>query len=125
MIGDLLQRAQVAAIEAIGQRVYDTPPPERVFPYFQVGDEQNIDDGSACGAAWEVTADVHVWSRPVTGSRSELKTIAALAVAPLTALSFSGFRIVVQHMQAARYFDDPDGLTKHGVLTFRYLIDPA
>ncbi len=125
MIGDLLQRAQVAAIEAIGQRVYDTPPKDRVFPYFQVGDEQNIDDGSACAAAWEVTTDVHVWSRPVTGSRSELKTVAALAVARLTALNLNGFRVVVQHLQTARYFDDPDGLTKHGVLTFRYLIDPA
>ena len=125
MIGDLLQRAQFAALSAALLRAYDTPPADAKFPYLTIGDEQNIDDGSACGAAWEVIADVHVWSRPDTGSRSELKRLMAQVEPLLTVLTLTGFRIVVQHLQGTRALTDPDGLTKHGVMTFRYLIDPA
>ncbi len=125
MIGDLLQRAQFAALSAAQLRAYDTPPADAEFPYVTIGDEQIVDDGSACGAAWEVFADVHVWSRAVSGSRSELKTLMAQIEPLLGGLSLPGFRVVVQHLQTARALNDPDGLTKHGVMTFRYLIDPA
>lgn len=125
MIGDLLQRAQFVALSAAQLRAFDTPPTDAVFPYLTIGDEQNIDDGSACGAAWEVIVDVHVWSRPTSGSRSELKQLMAQVEPLLTVLSLSGFRVVVQHLQGTRAITDPDGLTKHGVMTFRYLIDPA
>jgi hypothetical protein len=125
MIGDLLQRAQYQALAAAQLRAYDTPPADAEFPYFGIGDEQNVDDGSACGAAWEVFADVHVWSRPTSGSRSEVKTLMQQAEPLLTALTLPGFRVVVQHLQTARSMTDPDGITKHGVMTFRYLIDPA
>lgn len=131
MIGSELQRAQYAALTAAGiasGRVYDKPPSakNRVFPDVTLGDEQAIEDGNSCEDGWDVASDVHVWSRPDSGSKLEAKQLIA-AIVPVLAvpLSLDGFRIVSAKFETSRVFWDPDGVTVHGVATFRYLIDPA
>jgi hypothetical protein len=130
MIGGELQTAQYAALSGAGVadgRVYDKPPalPDRVFPYVTIGDEQVIDDGTSCADAWEILSDVHVWSRPNSGSKLEVKTLTS-AIVPLLAapLAVVGHRVVEASLQSARTFRDPDGITEHSVMTFRYLVDP-
>lgn len=126
MIGPELQKAIFTVLHPVAEgRIYDTPPAGATFPYVTIGDEQDIDDGSACGAAWEAFADVHFWSRSSAGSKVELKQLMQQATPLLVAISVTGFRVVVANAQNSRAFTDPDGLTQHGVLTVRYLIDPA
>jgi len=129
VIGGELQQAIYAALVAgsiAGGRIYDRVPAGAMFPYVTIGDEQVLDDGSECMDAWEVISDVHVWSRPDGGSKLELKALVAEIVPRLaTTLTVSGFRTVVGDMQTVRSFRDPDGLTEHAVLSFRFLIDPA
>ena len=36
-----------------------------------------------------------------------------------------GFRVIVCQMTNARALRDPDGLTEHGVITMRFLLDPT
>lgn len=129
MIGDQLQRAIfdiLTAASIAGDRVFDRPPTNASFPYVTIGDEQVIDDGTTCADAWDVATDVHVWSRPESGSKSELKTLIAQIVPLLaTEIAVTGFRNVSGNLETTRSFRDPDGITEHAVLTFRYLLDPA
>ena len=132
MIGDQLQAAMFTALEAAnicGKRIFDRVSEDATFPYITIGISQVLDDGgsgSHCTGGWEVFEDVHVWSRPPTGSKGELKTISAAVVAALLGIeAVEGFRVIVCQMTNARAFRDPDGLTEHGVITMRFLLDPA
>ena len=125
----LLQKSIYGALVAgnvAGGRVYDAPPDEPTFPYVTIGDEQVIDDSNSCGASWEVFPDIHIWSRPASGSKVELMTLQALFEPLLaTTLTIAGYLVVGASLETARSFRDQDGLTEHGVMTFHYLIDPA
>lgn len=131
MIGDQLQRAIFTALtvaDVADGRVYDRPTDakRRLYPNIVIGDEQAVDDGNSCEDAWEVSTDVHVWSRPDDSSFVEAKNLVAEIVPVLAVpLTLTGFRVVSAKLESARYFRDPDGITVHGVASFLYLIDPA
>jgi hypothetical protein len=129
MIGDQLQKAVWNALNAAGVasgRVYDRAPANATFPYVTIGDDQTNEDGNACEDGWEVFTDVHVWSRPDSGSKVEAKNLIAAVVPVLgSVLAVAEFRVISGKLETARVFWDPDGITVHGVATFRYLIDPA
>jgi hypothetical protein len=129
VIGPQLQQAIYAALIAAditGGRVYDRPPDNPEFPYTTIGDEQVIDDSNSCDAAWEVFDDVHVWSRPATGSKVELKAaVAAVVDALAVELDLDGFIVAAGMLDGSRTLRDPDGLTEHAIVTLRYLVNPA
>lgn len=129
MIGPELQGAIYSALTAANvasDRVYDRVPKEPTFPYVTIGDEQVIDDSNTCQDGWEVFPDVHCWSRPVNGSKAEVKTLAAAVVTAVTGItSIAGFSLVSITHETTRVFRDNDGLTEHAVVSFRALIDPA
>ena len=132
MIGGARQRAIYAALASAPAvadgRVYDRPPAPKVrmFPDITIGDEQVIEDGTTCGDGWLVYADVHIWSQPESGSKLEAKDLAPAVVARLDApLAVAGFRVIDQGVESARTIRDPDGITEHGILTFRYELQPA
>lgn len=105
-------------------RVYDWPPMTPRFPYITIGEDQIIDDGTTCGEGFECFVTVHVWSREK--GKPEAKAIGAAVRAALNvALPVAGFTVVEFEQRDARYLRDPDGVTEHGVLVFRYLIDPV
>ncbi len=128
MIGPELQGALFTALVDGGicdGRGYDTVPPDATFPYWTLGDEQVLDDSNSCGEGWEVVADIHVWSRPATGSRAELKTIRAAIHPIVMGLTVPDHVVNAVTLDGSRTLTDPDGITKHAVLTYRFLIDPA
>lgn len=129
MIGPELQKAihdaLVSGAVAAG-RIYDNPPVGAAFPYVTIGDEQVIDDSNQCGEGWEIYPDIHAWSRPVAGSKAEVKALAASIVKAVTGItSVSGHALVALHHETTRYLRDPDGKTEHAVITFRAVLDPA
>lgn len=127
-LGGQLQEAMYRALiaEPLVAPVYDRPPADAPLPYITIGDEQAIDDGNSCSDAWEVFADVHVWSPAVKGSKLEVKRFMASVEERLAVeLDVSGFTVLSGTLDSKRSFRDPDGFTEHGVLTFRFLIDPA
>jgi hypothetical protein len=130
MIGSALQKAIFAKLNEApalaGGNVFDQVPEGDPFPRITIGDEQVLDDGNTSDDGWEVFSDVHVWSRPVTGSKVEVKDLLAAVVARLnTALTVTGFTVVIHAIDSSRVFRDPDGKTEHAVLTFRYVLQPA
>lgn len=128
MIGPEVQKAIYDALTAAppvaGGRVYDAVPESAVFPYVTIGGEQIVADGNTCGDGWEVYADVHVWSRKP--GFPEAKGIAAAAADRVTAItSIAGYSMVDVEFQDQRALRDPDGLTSHIVISFRFIIDQA
>lgn len=104
--------------------VYDRVKPDAVFPYLNITDAQTIDDGNSCDEhATEAFVDVHIWSRVVgAGEAKEIGSVVRSLLA--TILTVEGWRCVVGNFENARWFRDSDGLSVHGVMTFRYLLDP-
>lgn len=128
MIGPELQDAIIDALKAdpavAAGNVYDRVPPSNLYPRITVGDEQTIDNGNTCSEGWEIYADVHVWSE--YPGHVEAKQIMAAAVPRLLAITApAGFKIIAAELDAHRIFTEPNGLTTHGVITIRYVIDPA
>jgi len=85
-----------------------------------------LDDSNSCGVGWEIYVDIHVWSRPQSGSKLEAKALAAEIAERLAGpLSMPGFVIVAVRPESRQALDDPDGITKHAIITYRFIIDPA
>lgn len=121
-----IQAAIVAALKTAtavaGGRVYDSVPAEPTFPYVTVGDGDTVGDDNSCFESSEVNIPVHIWSRAV--GFPEAKAIAALVRARCKVeFTISGFKVVNAEYVTARYLRDPDGLTSHAVVEFRYLVD--
>jgi hypothetical protein len=129
-----LQAALHAAINAgvpeLAGRVRDRVSADAKFPYVSFGEIQATPDGADCVDGFEVFVTLHVWSRDgngrVRGSVHVRELISALRAALHEAeLAVAGWRAVLVEVSDARSFQDPDGLTTHGVVTVRALLDPA
>lgn len=126
-----LQGAIVTALKAdgdvaalVGARIYDRIPPAPDFPYVSYGSDQVLqDDPGDCGAGYEVFVTLDVWSRAV--GQPQMKRIGGAIRSRLhdAELDLDGNRLVLLEHRGTRYLDDPDGLTHHGVLEFRALVD--
>lgn len=120
--GAVVALLKVAMPPVVGGRVFDAVPPSPGFPYVSVGDGQVLgDDTEDCGDGSEVNLQVDAWSRAV--GYPEVKTIAAaIRTALKTIPTLTGFVVSVVEFQQCVYLRDPDGLTRHAALQFRYLI---
>lgn len=121
-------KADEAVLAALGganasRRIYDEVPPKYVLPYIMLGEVQIVDDTN-CGPAWEVFVTTHVWSEAV--GFPEVKRIGGAVGAALDAqLTLDGFICTEWQFRTRSYNREGDGLTKHGVIVHRYLIDKA
>jgi hypothetical protein len=127
-----LQKAVWAALVAdaatgalIGDRIYDQPPRNVVFPYATIGPATVTDwsTGSEDGSEHRLT--LHAWSRE-RGLSECHAIVAALRTALHDAtLSLDGHALVNLRFETAEARRDPDGITFHGVLRFRAVTEPA
>lgn len=130
-----LQGAIVAALQGavavtslVGDRIYDQvprpvpPATGPTFPYITVGDGQVLgDDTEDCGDGSEVVLQIDAWSRAI--GYPQVKQIAAAIRSALKIVpTLSGFDVSVVEYVQTQFLRDPDGLTRHAALTFRYLI---
>lgn len=126
-----MQRALFVALSAgpplAGGRIFDQVPEGAAFPYVTLGDEQLLDAGNSCDDGWEVFSDIHIWSRPRSGSKAEAKDLAAAVIQRTVngPLVVAGFTVVSARLETQRSFRDPDGKTEHTVVTVRHILNPA
>lgn len=127
MIGAQLQdaiRDRLIAENVAAGRIYDRIPPSAVFPYVEIGDEQTNDDGDQCAEMFEVYVDLHIWSR--APGRYEAKAVGEDCRKALAGgITVDDYHIILDEFETSRILVDPDGLTTHGVITFRYLLQPV
>jgi hypothetical protein len=101
-----------------GARVYDEPPSSPTYPIIQIGESQAVIDDYQCRDGSEEFIDVHVWSQAV--GWPEIKRIAAQVKALVHAkvLMVPGY-VAHSWVRDIRYIKDPDGKTRHGVITVK------
>lgn len=125
-----LQRAMYAALIAapdmvalVGGRVFDRVPADAGFPRITFGEMQTIDDDGDCVPACEVIATLDVWSRAVGSLEAKDLCWAVRRALDDAPLDLGDHALVSLDCDGSRIFTDPDGLTTHGVVTFRALIE--
>lgn len=127
-----LQVAQVGILKGnsgvtglISDRVYDDIPSKPEFPYVNVGEGHVLgDDTEDCGDASEVFSQIHAWSQKKNAGLTEVKRIAAAVRTALKSPpALAGFTVTVVEYVQTQYLKDPDGITRHAMVEFRYLID--
>lgn len=123
----LAASAGVKALLGDPPRVYDKAPANANYPYARIGDDQAVGDSNSCADGWEVYVTVHVYGRHPQAPRPQVKAILnaiALALGNNDALiAPAGFVVTEVELEQSRTYMEEDGLTAHGVLTFKYLVD--
>jgi hypothetical protein len=103
-------------------RLYDVVPPSALFPYVTLGDVLLRDLDTKESTGFEQDLALHVWSR--YRGRKELKEIMQVLYDALhrVSLTVSGSHFVDCRFASASTRLDDDGLTLHGALRFRLLV---
>lgn len=117
-------------------RVYDEVPetdqdhagtgpenPDALFPYLAIGEAQDVPDLAEGVDGSEVFLTLHAFSREV--GMVECKRIGAAVHKALheVELQLDNCAFLLIERDGERYFTEPDGKTKHGVLTYRALVE--
>ena len=122
-----LQQALYSALAAaditgvskiVDHRIVD--PADSDFPYLQIGEDgQSLQDDVSCANGSQEVVNIHVWSRQ--RGQKQVKQIRDAVVAALhdTSSAVAGLASCHVFYETARILEDPDGLTRHGVVTFR------
>ena len=103
--------------------VFDDVAENQTFPYLTIGEDvlNEWDTNSTLGA--DSTITIHVWSR--YKGRKQTKEIMGAIYNCLhrSTLTVTGYDFVSVNYDTETSFLDSDGLTRHGVQTYRVLID--
>ena len=102
--------------------VYNFVPQNTTYPYVQVGDDSMADNSTKDLDGNIHSIMIHTWSR-YRGDK-EAKEIMARIYELLhnSSLSVSGASLVNARFETSDILNDPDGITKHGVQRFRFVI---
>lgn len=106
-------------------RLFAAVPPGPTFPYVTIGPEQRLPDLAECIDGAEIFFDFHIFSRDK--GYVEAKRIGSVLIDELhdANLTLTEHRCLLIELSDERYFIDPDNQTKHGVVTFRALVEPT
>jgi len=120
-----LLKAQRARIKSeTGREVYDDVPENVAMPYIVAGGIEGRDWSDKFQPGQEVTATLDIWSSyPGRKEAAEImdEIIQALSSAPLTL--DGGFNCVLATLALSELIVDIDGVTRHGILGIKYLIE--
>jgi uncharacterized protein DUF3168 len=123
LVGKLKADAGVQAV--VGQRVYDRVPNNPTFPYISLGDNQVLPDKADCIDGTEVFWQIDGWERDQTFPMAKQISKAIVAALDDQALTVTGYAAIVVEINTVNYLRDPDGITRHVAVTFRFLIQAA
>lgn len=112
-----------AGLMALVTGVYDSVPQDAAFPYVTIGEDVHNAWDTFDSVGSDATITVHTWS--VARGRKEVKEIQGAIYEALsrTVLTYSGYGIISIDFDGSQSFMDADGLTRHGVQTFRVLVE--
>ena len=129
-----LQDAVIAALKAdqavkelIADRIYDAAPKGAEFPYISMGGVQVLPDKADGVDGAEAVITIDAWSQNAKGY-GEVMNVARVSAAALDDAELQlgpEQRLVDLVLEAIRTLRDPDGVTRHAVITFRALTEPA
>ena len=124
-VGNALQKAiydRLSNHNDLAAGVYDSVPENTNYPYVTIGDDTLIDWDTKTWKGCEVTVTIHVWTenRGRKDNKAIQKTINQIL--DNYALDVEGFNVVHFRQEFSNTTLDPDGMTYHGVMRFRALL---
>lgn len=112
-----------APLMDIATAVYDRVPESAEFPYVSFGPVNSVPRDAECITASEHTMQIDTWSRVVGSGEGYDMTNAVKRAIQSADLSLTVNALVALRVVSVRNFDDPDGLTEHGVVTIQATIE--
>lgn len=101
-----------------GDRIYQQIPAAKVFPYVEFSTSQSIPDDASPGDEGEHSfIDLIIWSRYRGFKEIEEIYWQIRDALHQASLSVSGRASAISHVRSFRTISDPDGITRHGVVT--------
>lgn len=120
--GTLSADTALQALIGSPARLYDMVPPAAAFPYITLGDITLRDFDTKDRTGFEQVMVLHIWSR-ARGRKEAKQIMQALYDALHRAdLTVSGADAVSCQFQAASTAMESDGITLHGVMRFRVVV---
>jgi len=119
----LSSHAGLAAL--VGDRIYDGPPSEVTSPYITFGPSDDVEDDEQCITAEEHFVQLDVWSES-NGRKGPAKRIIEQVKDALhrrTVEIDAPYEIVQIEVRGSRVTIDPDGITAHGTIDVRALVE--
>ena len=103
--------------------IYDAVPQQEAFPYITLGEALHSEWDTYAEVGNNVSIVINTWSRE--RGRQETKQIQGEIYNTLhrATLTVSGYNIAGIDFEQSESFMDADGLTRHGVQSFRILIE--
>jgi hypothetical protein len=110
--------------DVTGREVYDDFPENVSMPYIVAGEIEGRDWSDKFQPGQQVIATIHIWS-----SYPGRKEVAEIMDETLQALSSESlslsdeFKAVLSSLDLSQIIIDIDGMTRHGILKLRFLIE--
>lgn len=125
-VGNALQSAFFTALTGlpdltalVGAQIYDAVPQDAQPPYVTIGDDTVVPWETQDHLGYDATVTIHSWSR--ARGRQEVKAIQDVIAGRLhhSTLLVTGATVSLLEEEMRDSFQDPDGITYHGVQRFR------
>lgn len=120
-----LHGAQVTRIEAnTDYTVYDANPENADFPYVVMGEITVRDWSDKSEDGTEVHSTIHIWSQ--YQGKKEVEEMSDAILQALTSSNLDlgpNFRASFDRLDSYNLIIDLDGVTRHGILIMKYLIE--
>lgn len=112
-----------AALMSLVNGVFDEVPEYTDAPYITIGESTHNQDDTDTSLGDNATITINTWSEG--RGKKETKTIQGAIYDAMhrVSASYAGYDIIAIDWENSQSFMDQDGLTRHGVQTFRILID--
>lgn len=105
-------------------KVFDDMPEQEVFPYIVMGEITARDWSDKFEPGQEVYSTIHIWSRYKGRKEADDMADGVLQALTESPLDLSpNFRAVLDEFESYDLIIDIDGITRHGILRLRYLIE--
>lgn len=115
----------LGALLPAGGGVFDHVPPQTPFPYVVIGETAARPLDAQGAAGHDVTLAIHVYSRG-TGMK-ELRQVMTAVYEAMHVADFAvpGQTLALCRCQSSETALEGDGMTRHGVLRFQIITEPA
>jgi hypothetical protein len=118
-----IQQAIYDELLSLGHPVYDHVPQVSAYPYIVIGDDTSIPFDTDESVGSESTLTIHVWSQ--YRGRLESKELLQEIYDKLNRadIAISGCHLVECVGEFQETYVESDGLTRHGVIRFRLIVE--
>ena len=121
----VLHKALIDRIEAqTSYKVFDANPENEAFPYVVMGEVLARDWSDKFEDGMEVYSALHVWSQYKGRKEADQMADAILQALTLSPLDLApNFKASLDRLDSYGLIIDVDGMTRHGILRMKYLIE--